>query len=113
MFTRSFAGDVLAKRPNGAPKYDPETLHSELFGSGGDKLTARLVDLNEAVGFMVQQGGSSFADTSAARLQTVQAAQETILRQAVADKVLNLDTGRINPEALRLFVQRNTRCAKF
>jgi hypothetical protein len=107
VFSRSFAGDVLAKRPNGATKYAPETLHAELFGSGGDKLTARLVDLNEAVGFMVQQGGQAFADTAAARLGTLKANQETILRQAVANQVLNTETGRVNPDALRRFMDRN------
>lgn len=107
VFSRSFAGDVLAKRPSGAPQISPDVLHAQLFASGGDALTSRLVDINEAVGFMAQQGGTAFAETSAARLGTVMAAEDTILRMAVEDKVLNTETGRVNPDALRRFMDRN------
>jgi len=107
VFSRSFAGDVLAKRPSGAPQIPPEILHTKLFGSGGDVLTARLIEINEAAGFLANQTGIPFAETSAARLGTVMAAEETMLRTAVEARVINSETGRVDPDALRRFRERN------
>jgi hypothetical protein len=106
VFTRSFAGDTLATRRTGADKIPPELLAGRIFGTGGDATSLRIAQLENAVQFMYQNAGASFKDTASARLNTLRAAEQDILRLA-AERSVNPETGRVNSVALARFTQNN------
>ena len=106
VFTRSFAGDTLATRRTGADKIPPELLAGRIFGTGGDATSLRIAQLEDAVQFMHQNAGASFAETASARLGTLRAAEQDILRLA-AERSVNPETGRVNSVALARFTQNN------
>jgi hypothetical protein len=111
VFTRSFAGDVLATKRTGADRIPPELLAGRIFGTGGDATSFRIAQLEEAVQFMHKNSNffalsGNFAETSSARLGTLRAAEQDILRLA-AQNSFNPETGRVNPVSLARFMQNN------
>lgn len=106
VFTRSFAGDAMATKRTGANRIPPELLAGRIFGTGGDATSLRFAQLEEAVQFMHRNAGADFAETSSARLGTLRAAEQDILRLA-AQSAFNPDTGRVNPVGLARFMQNN------
>ena len=51
-FTRSFAGEMLAKKATGAPALPPEVLVQRAFGANNDLAAMRMADIEDAVGML-------------------------------------------------------------
>ena len=66
-----------------------------------------LTQLQDAAKFMAINAGEDFAETSAARLDTVLGATETMLRQAVS-RFYNPETGRVNIDGLNAWTRQNS-----
>jgi hypothetical protein len=106
VFTRSFAGDALARNRRGADRIPPELLANRILGGSGDATSLRIAQLEEAATFMANRAGPEFADTARDRLGTLRDAADTILRVSAA-RTVNPETGQVNPLALSRFIQNN------
>lgn len=93
-FTRTFAGDALARAKTGAEKINPELLLERAFGSGGTRGDVQFGELAEASNFPNQVFGKPMLDT-----------QERFLEIA-AGATLD-DAGRVNPQKLQTFLSNN------
>jgi len=93
-FTRTFAGDALARSRTGAEKINPELLLERAFGSGGTRGDIQFGELAEAADFPNQVFGRPMLDT-----------QEKFLEVA-AGATLD-DAGRVNPQKLQTFLTNN------
>jgi len=106
VFTRAFAGNVVGKNKTAAPKVPPELLADAVMGGSVNATNLRLTQLQDAAKFMAINAGEDFADTSAARLDTVLGATDTMLRDAVS-KFYNPETGRVNIDGLNAWTRQN------
>jgi hypothetical protein len=107
VFTRAFAGNVVGKNKTAAPKIPPELLADAVMGGSVNATNLRLTQLQDAAKFMAVNAGEDFAETSAARLDTVLGATETMLRQAVS-RFYNPETGRVNIDGLNAWTRENS-----
>lgn len=80
VFTRGYAGDVLAPERSGAPRIQPETLHLALAAGGADKMNLRLREIDAAAAFVGDLDAEVAGPNLAKTLGGLPAAQETILR---------------------------------
>lgn len=101
-FSRSFAGDALARDRSGARRISPEELLDRAKGKGGEGREVRFREMEEAARFGEEVG----ADAPGIPIFSgaVRNAQEAFLRDASAQFVEN---GRVNPEKLQQFVANN------
>lgn len=106
VFTRSFAGTVLSKKGTGGDRIPPELLKDKVLGGSVNSTNLNLLQLQDAAEFLVKNVGEEFAETSAAELGTVLAAQETMLRSAVS-QFYNPQTGRVNMNGLTSWMNQN------
>ena len=106
VFTRAFAGNVVGKNKTAAPKIPPELLADQVMGGSVNATNLRLTQLQDAAKFMAVNAGEDFAETSAARLDTVLGATDTMLRQAVS-RFYNPETGRVNIDGLNAWTRQN------
>jgi hypothetical protein len=120
-FTRSFAGEMLAKKATGAPALPPEVLVQRAFGANNDLTAMRMADIEDAVGMLRRQyddavnkfGRDSaqaqslkpLADLSEGRVVSIRDAQERILRLAAAETI-DPNTGRVSVSRLTRFVEK-------
>lgn len=56
VYSRTFAGEMLAKDPRGAMRYTPETLIEAAFSVGPDLTTQRMQQIEDASTFLLQEG---------------------------------------------------------
>ena len=106
VFTRSFAGSVLSKKGTGSDRIPPELLKDKVLGGSVNSTNLNLLQLQDAAEFLVKNVGEEFAETSAAELGTVLAAQETMLRSAVS-RFYNPQTDRVNMTGLTTWMNQN------
>jgi len=120
-FTRSFAGEMLAKKATGAPALPPEVLVQRAFGANNDLAAMRMADIEDAVGMLGReytdavnkfglrsaqaQSLKPLADLSAERVVSIRDAQERILRLAAAETI-DPNTGRVSATRLARFVEK-------
>ena len=90
VFTRAFPNQVLAKAKTGARRIMPELLSKAAFGGGGDATSLKYEQLDDAVMFAAQQTGKNPEDTAFARIGSMRAAQEDLLRSEL-DKLVDKD----------------------
>ena len=102
VFTRAFPNVILARKRSGGTQVMPELLSEQVFRGGGDALSVRYDQLDNAITFLAKEEGIDFDDTLTSKLGTLQAAQEDLLRVA-ADKLIDTTTGRITIESLNKF----------
>jgi len=125
-FTRTFANDLLSVSGTGAQRIPVETLVTNAFGAGTDRVALRMGQIENAVGFLKRQLDDAAIDgvsspEEAARLKelqsissagivSIQDAQSRVLRLAAA-KALRTDpaTGvvRLNTVQLNKFINEN------
>ena len=121
-FSRSFAGDMLAKKGTGAAAMPPEILVQKAFGSNNDVTALRMQEIENAVGMLkgkyddaVNKFGlrskqalalKPMADLAQGRVVSVRDAHERVLRLAAAETIDPL-TGKISPSRLQRFVNEN------
>ncbi len=105
-FRRAFAGDLLSKNKTGASNLPPELVADKILGGSANATNLRLLQLQDVARFMATNAGEEFAGTTAANLDTLKGAQETILRSA-ATRFYNPETGRVNMAALGQWSAQN------
>ena len=125
-FTRTFADELLGTTRTGADRIPVETLVSDSFGAGADRVALRMREIENAVGFLQRQlddavigGVSNFEDTaklaellqiSSQGVVSVQDAQNRVLR-LLANKATYVDPKtqalRVNTKQLNKFVAEN------
>ena len=100
VFTRSFSGNCVVKeKEQESDRIPPELLKDKVLGGSVNSTNLNLLQLQDAAEFLVKNVGEEFAETSAAELGTVLAAQETMLRSAVS-QFYNPQTDRVNMAGL-------------
>jgi hypothetical protein len=123
-FTRTFVGDVLGTKSSGAVRYPADTLVEDAFGVGADRAALRMLEIENAIGFLQREltdarvGGvsrfedtarlSDLADISTDGIVSIQDAQNRVLR-LLASKSLIADPKRpgqfrVNTRRLNQFV---------
>jgi hypothetical protein len=121
-FSRSFAGDMLAKKGTGAAAMPPEILVQKAFGSNNDVTALRMQEIENAVGMLkgkyddaVNKFGlrskqalalKPMADLAQGRVVSVRDAHERVLRLAAAETIDPL-TGKVSATRLQRFVNEN------
>jgi hypothetical protein len=121
-FSRSFAGDMLAKKGTGAAAMPPEILVQKAFGSNNDVTALRMQEIENAVGMLrskyddaVSKFGlrskqalalKPMADLAQGRVVSVRDAHERVLRLAAAETIDPL-TGKVSASRLQRFVNEN------
>jgi hypothetical protein len=121
-FTRSFAGDMLAKKGTGAAAMPPETLVQKAYGSFNDLTALRMQQIENAVGLLrgryddaVAKFGlrskqalalKPMADLVQGRVVSVRDAHDRVLRLAAAETIDPL-TGKVSASSLQRFVNEN------
>ena len=99
VFNRAFPNAVLGTKRSGERQIMPELLSASVFRGGGDALSVRYDQLDNAITFLADKEGLEFDKTLTSKLGTLHAAQEDLLRVA-ADKLIDPTTGRITIEKL-------------
>lgn len=103
-FTRTFAGDTLAKAGSGKKRIPPELTMRAALGAGKEKGALRFRQMREAVEFMSKQGTGTTDD--AARVSGLMDTQERTLRLAASEAV-DPTTGRASVRKLANFMRNN------
>jgi len=89
-FSRTFASNVIARKPSGETRIPPEVLLQKLFGGGSNPTALMTRDIQKAVTF-VAEGTEDIAGTALAaetRGKTLMELYDTMLRSVVTSKVL-------------------------
>ena len=102
VFNRAFPNAVLGTKRSGERQIMPELLSASVFRGGGDALSVRYDQLDNAITFLADKEGLEFDKTLTSKLGTLHAAQEDLLRVA-ADKLIDPTSGRITVEKLNDF----------
>ena len=102
VYSRAFAGNILAKQKTGAQRKAPELLHKDLFIGGADPTFLRVQQIHEIGNFAKNQGLEGAEDTIA----TVSGTLDQIIRNARAS-VFDETTGRIDPKKLQAWSRQN------
>jgi len=121
-FTRSFAGEMLAKKGTGAAAMPPEILVQKAYGSFNDLTALRMQQIENAVGLLrgryddaVAKFGlrskqalalKPMADLVQGRVISVRDAHDRVLRLAAAEATDPL-TGKVSASSLQRFVNEN------
>jgi hypothetical protein len=121
-FTRSYAGEMMAKKGTGAQKLPAEVLVERAFGSNNDLAALRMNEIEDAVGMMKRQyddavqkfGRDStqaqqlkpLADLAEGRVVSIRDANERILRLAAAQTIDPL-TNRVSATRMSRFIAQN------
>jgi len=111
VFTRAFSSEILGKNKVGGNRLPPELLADKVLGGSANATNLKLTQLQDMARFMVENAGGDFAESSAAALETVKGASESILRTA-ATRFYNPETGRVNQNALNIFLRDNAQLLK-
>lgn len=111
VFTRSFAGDLLARSDTGARKVAPELIGDVVNGGSANATNLKINQIREAALFAAQNAGEDAAETAAANVDTTTAALETILRSD-ASRLVNPDTKELNLGNMAAFLQNNEETLK-
>ena len=126
MFNRAYPGEMLAKTGRGAERVPAEVLVGKAFGGNADLTAMRMLQVEDAVGFMRKQYDDIIADTNIparqknallqqlepyariaeGRVASMTDAQGRILRLGAAE-ALDPTTNRINPKRLATFIENN------
>jgi hypothetical protein len=69
VYSRTFAGEMLAKDPRGAMRYTPETLIEAAFSVGPDLTTQRMQQIEDASTFLLQEGRRIAAESKSPAVQ--------------------------------------------
>ena len=102
VFNRAFPNVVLGTKRSGERQIMPELLSASVFRGGGDALSVRYDQLDNAITFLADKEGLEYDKTLTSKLGTLHAAQEDLLRVA-ADKLIDPTSGRITIEKLNDF----------
>ena len=102
VYSRAFAGNILAKQKTGAQRRAPELLHKDLFIGGADPTFLRIQQIQEIGTFAKNQGLAGADDTIA----TVNGTLDQIIRNARA-AAFDETTGRIDPKKLQAWNRQN------
>ena len=89
-FSRTFASNVIARKPSGETRIPPEVLLQKLFGGGSNPTALMTRDIQKAVTF-VAEGTEDIAGTALAaetRGKTLMELYDTMLRSVVTSKVM-------------------------
>ena len=114
---RTFLGDIMARDKDGGDIYEPTLLHLSLFDGGADATAMRFREIQDGAGFVQRElDRLGVEDELRIPLNDVEfgpvdeASLNSAMAQAVqyaAAKVIDADTGRINPKAAAEFIQEN------
>ena len=102
VYTRAFAGNILAKSKSGAEKLAPELLHTKLFVGGADPTYFRVQQIQD-IGLFAKEQGLEGADDL---ISTVHGTLDGILRNARAE-AFDPETGTINIKKLQDWNRKN------
>lgn len=109
-FTRTFAGQALAKGPKGTPRVPAELILQKALRSGGDEGAMRVRELEEATRFMSVHGLAD-VPVSNQMMSDMMDAQENLVRIMALDAVDPL-TNRVSRQALAQFMKKNPQLMK-
>ena len=105
VFSRAFPATVLARSKTGARKVMPELLSNVTFNGGGDATSIKYDQLDEAMNFAANELGTNFNETAFARIKSMRAAEDTLLRSKF-EELIDKD-GLVTEESLYKFNTRN------
>lgn len=111
VFTRTFAGDVLAAKKTGAERIPPELMMRRALGTAKEGGALRFRELEEATGFIKSQSGKvdipeEILAGSEQDMAAMVDAQDRILRLAATDMV-DMKTGKVNVARLEKYIRDN------
>jgi hypothetical protein len=107
VFTRGYGGRMLRSSRTGERATPPELAGLNLFSGKIEGVSLRMEQLRNAVTMLSEEAGEEAAAGALRRLGSLQAAEQTILRKAVRDKVMDSETGRIDPDKLEDWITEN------
>lgn len=99
VFTRGYAGDVLALNYRGGPKMEPETVLERGLSGRGEMPAVRSRQLEAAAEFDPKAG--------AANLQVMRDAEDQVIRDLATKAADPTGTGILNPDALHRYRVNN------
>jgi hypothetical protein len=105
VFSRAFPATVLGRSKTGARKLMPELLSKATFSGGGDATSLKYDQLDEAMKFAANELGPNFSETAYARIGSMRAAEDTLLRSKF-EELIDKD-GLVTEESLYKFNTRN------
>jgi hypothetical protein len=85
VYSRTFAGEMLAKDPRGAMRYTPETLIEAAFSVGPDLTAQRMQQIEDASTFLLQEGRRIAAESK-------DPAVRQLLKDLIPDAKLRADS---------------------
>ena len=111
VFTRSYAGNIVARKKDGGDRIAPELLSDLINGGSANATNLKLMQITDAAKFAAENAGYDFAETTAANVGTTDAALETILRIG-ANKLFDPETKNLSTRNLAGFLSQNEESLK-
>lgn len=107
-FTRTFAGQALARNARGASRIPPELMLRRALGSGEEAAALRFHEIEEATRFMAQRSVPGSLENTRAEMNVdaVLDAQERLLRLTAAEAI-DPNTGRVSAPRLLKVMRDN------
>ena len=105
VYTRAFAGNVLAKSKTGAQRQSPELLHKNLMTSDADVSYIRIKQIEDIGNFAKEQGIEGADET----ISTINGTIDSILRNARSEAFTEMPDGQVvlNQKKLQAWMAKN------
>jgi len=105
VYTRAFAGNVLAKSKTGAQRQSPEMLHKNLMTADADVSYLRIKQIEDIGNFAKEQGIEGAEET----ISTINGTIDSILRNARSEAFTEMPDGQVvlNQKKLQAWMVKN------
>ena len=105
VYTRAFAGNVLAKSKTGAQRQSPELLHKNLMTADADVSYLRIKQIEDIGNFAKEQGIDGAEET----ISTINGTIDSILRNARSEAFTEMPDGQVvlNQKKLQAWMVKN------
>ena len=105
VYTRAFAGNVLAKSKTGAQRQSPELLHKNLMTADADVSYLRIKQIEDIGNFAKEQGIEGAEET----ISTINGTLDSILRNARSEAFTEMPDGQVvlNQKKLQAWMDKN------
>ena len=105
VYTRAFAGNVLAKSKTGAQRQSPELLHKNLMTADADVSYLRIKQIEDIGKFAKEQGIDGAEET----ISTINGTIDSILRNARSEAFTEMPDGQVvlNQKKLQAWMVKN------
>jgi hypothetical protein len=105
VYTRAFAGNVLAKSKTGAQRQSPEMLHKNLMTADADVSYIRIKQIEDIGNFAKEQGIEGADET----ISTINGTIDSILRNARSEAFTEMPDGEVvlNQKKLQAWMAKN------